>query len=252
MKKPFETLIESEINKRNQTQNQLSGLYDFMPSFYNSFMKLPFYNGISKDETDINIIKIQDLFQFFIYDFPFKVRNILNLMEIGSYVDATILFRSVIENFIIYKYYILNNDGNGLSRYMLRQSKRSIKDIFESVIPGYYDTIYAELCKFTHNDPLILAIFRSNVKKGSLKTNINNINLDWFSYVINQLLPVIIGVLNLYKYAYPQNKITDDENLIKELNFVVEFIINDIEDRKNSCPLQKEMINYYNKIIDIK
>ena len=45
---------------------------------------MPFKKEKLAADEDIKMIKIQDLFQFFIYDFPFKIRNIYNLMEIGS------------------------------------------------------------------------------------------------------------------------------------------------------------------------
>lgn len=213
---------------------------------------MPFKQGKLAEDEDIEMIRIQDLFQFFIYDFPLKIRNIYNLMEIGSYFDATILFRSLIESFIIYKYYIMKRDGTGLSNYFLQNSKVRIKDIFEKVIPGYYDSLYSELCKATHSNPLMQAIFRGNVSKDTpIKSDINNINIDWFSYVSNQLEPVIIGTIELYKYVYPNNILLLDKNTKADLDCIYNFINGDIEDRKKKYPQQKEMIDYYNEIIKI-
>ena len=42
---------------------------------------------------------------------------IFNLMKIGNYCDVGILFRSLLESFIVYKYFILNKDGTGLLKY---------------------------------------------------------------------------------------------------------------------------------------
>ena len=173
---PYNILVNSEIIKKNKMHQQLPGMYDFLPHVYNVLMKLPFCMGSLCDDNDLNMVKIQDSFQFFIYDLPFKIRNIISLMEIGSYHDAGILFRSLVESFICYKFYIEKEDGDGLSRYILRTSKRSIKDIFESVIPGYYDDIYSTLCCLTHNNPLTQALFRGNISRQKpLESNINNI-----------------------------------------------------------------------------
>lgn len=250
---PYDTLINSEIIKRKKTQQEIPGLYNFMPHVYNVLIKLPFYTGELADDDDLNMIKIQDAFQFFVYDFPFKIRNILSLMEIGSYHDAGILFRSLVESFICYKYYIQKNDGDGLSKYILRKSKRTIKDIFESVIPEYYDDIYSMLCNFTHNNPLTQALFRGNVSKQMpLKTNINNINIDWFSYIYNQLLPLIIGLIEMYIKVFPNNTIKNDKKLIEEKEYIYKYINADIEDRKKLYPNQLRMIEYYNQLIKIK
>ena len=173
MNTPYQTLLKSEKIKRNKTKSEIPGFYNFIPSVYNVFIKMPFIHGTLAEDIDTELIKIQDLFQFFVYDFPFKASNIYNLMEIGSYFDATILFRSLVESFIIYKYYILKKDGTGLSNYFLGNSKMRIKDIFEKVIPGYYDSLYSELCKATHSNPLLQAIFRGNVSKSvPIKSNI--------------------------------------------------------------------------------
>lgn len=255
--KPYHTLINSEIVKRKKIKQEIPGLYSFMPSLYNVLLIMPFCTGELCDDNDIEMVKIQDLFQFFIYDVSFKVRNIFNLMEVGSYCDAGILFRTLVESFIIYKYFILNKDGTGLSKYyevdISKRSKKRIKDIFESVIPGFYDDLYDELCMKTHGNPLIQAIFRGNVSKDNpIKSNIYNINIHWFSYISNQLLPLIIGIIDLYKYVYPNNTLKANKIIENDLEIVYKFIYADIEDRKNSCPNQLKMIEFYNQLIEIK
>lgn len=252
-KNPYKRLIESESIKRNKTRQAIPGFYNFEPSLYNLLLKMPFCTGKLADDEDIELIKIQDLFQFYVYDFPFKVRNIFSLMEIGSYSDASTLFRSLVESFIIYKYFILTKDGTGLSNYYSRKTKKSIRDIIDKVVPGYYDSIFAELCKSTHSDPLMLAILRGNVSKNApIKTNINNINLDWFSIITNQLEPLIIGYINLYKEVYPNNSLESNNDIKRDLDIVNSFIVQNIKYRKNKFPNQKEMIDYYNKIIEIE
>ncbi|MDD2376069.1 MAG: DUF5677 domain-containing protein [Clostridia bacterium] len=252
MKEPYYVLLESEGIKTHKTQLAIPQFYEFVPHFYNVFMKLPFYCGELAEETDKNKIKIQDVLQFFIYDFPFKLRNIQLLMENGSYADAVILYRSLVENFICYKYFISKNDGEGLSKYINRKTKKTIKDIFEGVVPGYYDDIYAELCKFTHGNPLTQGIFRGNVSQNQpLKSNIENINVNWFAYIYNQLLPLIIGVFEMYKIVFPNNTTNSDTTLIKELDYIYKFIKFDIAIRKEEYPRQKAMIDYYNNIIEM-
>ena len=249
---PYENMIKSEIIKKQKTMMKIPGLYNFLPSLFNVLMVMPHSLGKLCDLEDEEYVKIQDLFQFYIYDFPFKIRNIISLMEIGSYADATILFRTLVENFIIYKYYIMEKDGTGLSNYYSRKSKQSIKKIFESVVPGYYDYLYGELCHATHGDPIMQAIFRGNVSKDTpMKSNINNINLDWFSYVINQLEPIIIGVIELYKKVYPNNTLETSKNVQNDLKIIYEFINSNIDDRRKKYPKQSRMIEFYDNMIEI-
>ena len=114
-----------------------------------------------------------------------------------------------------------------------------IKDIFEKVIPGYYDSLYSELCKATHSNPLLQAIFRGNVSKSvPIKSNINNINLDWFSYVTNQLEPLIIGTIELYKYELTHEAKKPHNNTINPTKYSELTIFT----KQNSIPkLNKEI-----------
>ena len=249
---PYEMMLKSEIIKRNKTMKEIPGLYNFLPSLFNVLLLMPHSLGKLCDLEDKENVQIQNLFQFYIYDFPFKIKNIISLMEIGSYADAVILFRTLAENFIIYKYFIMKNDGTGLSNYYERKTKKSIKDIFEKVVPGYYDSLYDELGHATHGDPLIQAIFRGNVSKTTpIKSNINNINIDWFSYVFNQLEPIILGVIELYKKVYPNNTLETSKSVQEDLKVIYEFINNNINDRKKRYPQQSQMIDFYDKIIKI-
>ncbi len=99
-KNPHKKLIESESIKRNKIRQAIPCFYNFEPFLYNLLLEMPFCTGKLADDEDIELIKIQDLFQFYVYDFLFKVRNIFSLMEFGSYSDASTLFRSLVESFI--------------------------------------------------------------------------------------------------------------------------------------------------------
>lgn len=249
---PYEIMLKSEIIKKNKTMDAIPGFYNFIPSLFNVLLLMPHSRGELCDINDKELVQIQDLFQFYIYDFPFKIRNIISLMETGSYADASILFRTIAENFIVYKYFIVRNDGTGLSNYYSRKTRKSIKDIFEKVVPGYYDSMYDELGHATHGDPIFQAIFRGNVSKHKpIKSNINNVNIDWFSYVFNQLEPIIIGVIELYKKVYPNNTLETSKNVKVDLEIVYRFINDNINDRKKKYPKQSAMINFYDEIIKI-
>ena len=113
------------------------------------------------------------------------------MLEIANYADAAIILRTLAEATIVYKFYISKNDGEGLSRYKLRKTKRSIKDIMNDILPGYYDNVYASLCNFTHGDAIAQAIFRNISNKEPLKTHIAGINSKWFYYVSNQTISIV-------------------------------------------------------------
>ena len=217
-------------------------------------MKLNEFRGKLADKDDLDMVKIQDAFQFYSFEFPYQLRSIIKLMEIGNYSDACILVRSMIETFFYYKYFVQKQDGDGLYHYINQDQKHGIKikDIMEKIAPGYYDSYYAELCKFTHGNPLATGLFRGNVSKQEpLKYNMYNINLDWISYILNYTMPMILGYINLYKIVYKKNTINKFKLLDLELKGVVEFIEDDMSDRYNTFEKQRDMIDIQKKIIEI-
>lgn len=249
----YNLMIESEEIKKQKNYSILKGLYSIMPIVYDSLFKLNEYRGRPAANDDMDLLKIQDLFQFFSSDFPYKIRSIFLLSEIGNYADAGIILRTLIETFFYFKYYIIKNDGDKLFNYV-EQNKKStikIKDIMEFIAPSYYDTVYGELCKFTHGNPLITGIFRGNVPgKDKLKYSMYNVNLDWFSYILNLCMPLIVGYFSMFKVVYKNNTINTSRQLSENIKLIEKFIYDDLSNRYEIYELQRETIELYKKIIE--
>ena len=210
---------------------------------------LPFSTGKLCDNSNLNEVKIQDAFIRYIYDIPFKIRSIYKLLEIANYADAAILLRTLIESKLIFKFYISKSDGEGLSKYLLRNSRRSIKDIMESVLPGYYDSIYASLCKFTHGDIFAQTIFRSNVSaKDYTTTNIKNINSKWFYYVSNQTISIIPCIIDMYDSVFPNNTVFEDKTLLEERNYILDVIYSFVNEMVEGDTKKETFYHYYKKL----
>ena len=249
----YPIMLNGERIKGEKTTTTLRGFYNILPIIYDSLWKINEFRGEYANANEIQLLKIQDLFQFFIAEFPYKIRDIFILAEIGNYSDACILLRSLIETFIYFKYYIINADGDNLSRYIRRDKeyKIQIKTIMENVVPGFYDNEYAELCKFTHGNPLIHGLFRGNVdKEHPLRYSIYGINLDWYSYIANLTTPIIMGMFNMFDRVYKKNTVHVYKPLVDEINIVKEFILSDMDERFIKYPKQKETIERYKKIVE--
>ena len=123
----------------------------------------------------------------------------------------------------------------------------------EFIVPNFYETQYAELCKFAHGNPLTLGLFRGNVDKSQpFKYSIYNINIDWCSYIINLTIPLIVGMFNMFQKVYRNNTIKTFKPLEKNIQEIKEFIMNDMSERYKLYPKQKEMIDMYRKIISFE
>lgn len=248
-------MLEGEETKKIKTYNTLKGLYFILPTIYDTLWKINEFRGELAKDIEEDLLRIQDLFQFFLSEFPYKIRDIFILSEIGNYSDACILLRSLIETFFYFKYYVIKNNGRKLSSYVMQDKKNRtrIKDIMEFIAPNFYETQYAELCKFAHGNPLILGLFRGNVDKSQpLKYSIYNVNIDWYSYILNLTMPLIVGMFNMFEKIYKNNTIKTFKPLENDIKKVKEFIINDMNERYNLYPKQREMINMYRKIIQFE
>ena len=251
----YKLIVKGEETKKAKTYNTLKGLYSILPTMYDTLWKINEFRGQLANDTEQDLLKIQDLFQFFSSEFHYKIRSIFILSEIGNYSDACILLRSLIETFFYFKYYIVKNNGSKLSSYVLQDKKNTtrIKDIMEFIAPNYYETQYAQLCKFTHGNPLLLGLFRGNVDKSQpLRYNIFDINIDWYSYILNLTMPLIVGMFNMFEKVYKNNTIKTFKPLDNDIKRVKEFIINDMNERYRIYPKQREMIDMYKKIIDFE
>lgn len=248
----YNIMIESEEIKKQKSYYILNGLYSKMPLIYDCLFKINEYRGKLADIDNKDLLIIQNLFQFYAYDFSYKIRSIFTLSEIGNYADAAIILRSLTETFFYFKYYIVKNDGKGMDEYVMQSKKHGIKikDIMEKIAPTYYDTIYDELCKLTHGNPLMVGLFRGNVsKEDRLKHSMYNINLDWFSYILNLTLPLINGYFEMFKKVYPNNTLHTSKRLTNNMKIVKDFINKDLKDRYNTHEKQRPMIELYKKII---
>lgn len=249
----YTIMLESEVAKKQKSYLTLRGLYNILPKIYDCLFKMNEYRGELAKIDNENLLRIQDLFQFFSYDFVYKIRSIFIICEIGNYADSAIILRSLTETFFYYKYYIIKNDGQKLGNYV-NQDKRNttrIKDIMEYIAPGYYESVYDELCMFAHGNPFITGLFRGNCgKKDILKHSMYNINVDWFSIIINMTLPLILGYIDMFKKVYSKNTLNKSKRLTNNIKEVENYITKDLEDRYKLFENQRDMIDLYKMIIN--
>lgn len=251
----YQIMIDSEKIKKEKCYSTLKGLYTILPLIYDTLLKINEFRGELAKDTEEDLLRIQDLFQFFAVDFPYKIRSIIMLSEIGNYSDACIILRSLTETFFYFKYYIVKNNGKKLSSYVMQDKKNTtrIKDIMEFIAPTFYDTQYDELCNFAHGNPLSVGLFRGNVDKTDpLKYNAYNINVDWYGYILNLTMPLIVGFFNMFNQVYKNNTIKTYKMLEKNIEKVKEFIINDMNERYIVYPKQRKTIDMYRKIIEFE
>lgn len=226
-------------------------MYDILDLIYDNLLKINEFRG-EYEKDDIELYKIQEQFQFFLTEFPYKFRSIILLMEIGNYTDASIILRSLIETFCFFKYYAVKNQGQKLIEYINqdKKSKIRIKDIMEDIAPGFYDKEYALLCNSSHGNPNLMGILRGNVDRNNyLKYNMYNINEDWASMIINLTLPLIVGMFNMFDFIFKDSKIKSFKSLDDNIKIVLDFINSDIVNRYERFPKQREMIDKYKMMI---
>jgi hypothetical protein len=258
MKKYYERMMTAENIKRKETEQELNQLYLFMEDIYNALWNLKDCMNLSKTEKNEDIIALQDAFQLYSFDFPYKVRSIFSLMEIGSYADAICVLRTIVEAEIYYKYFAKRNDGKGLKKYILQNEKHVIKliNIFEAEVPGFYDSKdgYDFMCQSTHCNPLMIAVLNKNDDShGLLSHRMDKINQNGIKIIINYLLPFIYMHFENYKIIFKENTISNDNDLNKCIATIEDKIKKEIGERLLDNPnneVIKKQTDYYNILMN--
>lgn len=248
----------AEKQKRDATISSSPQLYEMMEDVYDALWNLQENTNIDKDETDENLIKLQDPFQFYSFNFPYKIRSIFSLMEMGNYDDAICILRTIVEPEIYYKYFFKKNDGKGLCDYILQTKKHGIKliDIFEKEVPGFYNDSdgYDFLCQSTHTNPIMQSILRKSTMEPNTNLHkMNKINEGYFGLIQYYLFPFIYMHFENYKIIFKNNTIDKDEELKETIQKIEENIKKGIQKRCNDNPDNetiKKQTDYYNKLMD--
>ncbi|MFW6002758.1 MAG: hypothetical protein ACOCQD_05395, partial [archaeon] len=189
-----------------------------------------------------------DTGQFYWMETAYNVRSVEMLLKSGNITQASLVLRSMIDAFVVYRFYMNRKDGNGYYKFIMRESSRSWKDLYDDLSPEFYDNQYALLSKSVHSDPITNHVLRYNGPDGIRQTYTSEeISLDFYVAVFNKLIHLYKGIVLLFHDLFPDNTLSD--YYIQMEQELLDFINDDIEYRSKKYQEQKPMIKQYNELI---
>lgn len=252
----LEDIIKGEVETYQITHSFLKGIHDNVPRAINVLLQLMYFTG---PEKDINTLEGE--FHSYVWhqyiQAPYSFRACYILYERGHYLNASILFRSLLESFIQCRY-LFNHKDRVSAVWSGRKIKVGnkekyirIKDMFEEICPGYFDKYYGkQLSGFAHGK-IAANIFR--VKRKSPMQGetivIPKFDVDLATYVINNIVALLFGYLNFFPKFFPEGFASLNVNLLDEYNHSKEWLQKGMNSHKKEHPRSLAWYKHMDKII---
>ncbi len=238
-------LLNSEDKTAFDTNHTLKGVAANYSDIINVLFKLPYFKG----ELEIVDTPIGD-FQSFCYDSyiqaPHTFWVIYDLYQKGYYIEATTLYRQLLEVFVQLKYF--HKYPEKTNEHLMGKYK-TFKTMFtEFTSADFYDRQYGKtLSSFAHGK---LANYILRYEKDSDKNKWTVVmgckfNIDHATYVINQVIPLLFGYLNLFTTFFPKNILDEDKLIYQEYLKVLDWLKLYMKSHQEQNP---DSIKYYEEI----
>jgi len=237
-------LTKSETKTKKITQNILEGVYTSFPNIIDVFFKLPYFFGeLEHPDTDRGLY--QSVCATHYFQAPYTFWTLYNLYEQGYYLEATILYRHLIEAFIQIKYF------DKYSKKLIKQIKRkNFKVMFDEFAPGYYENYYNILCDAAHGG-LFKDFCRFERKSTSVARTRMGCEFNAFiaTFLINQSIALLFGYLNIFDKIYPKNTLKSEPTVHSTLNEAKGWLVSAMESHKKEYPKTLNWYKHMGKII---
>ena len=237
-------LIKSENRTRRQTQKILAGVHANFPKIINTFFKLPHFIGeLELPESDKGTSQSISATHYFQAPYTFWI--LYYLYEKGYYLEATILYRHLVEAFIQIRYY------DKYPAKIVKQLKRkNFKIMFDEFAPGYYEKTYGLLCDAAHGSRFkdFCRFERKSPTVGRTRTGCE-FNAFLATSVINQSIALLFGYLNIFGNIFPKSTIKNNSTVHETLQDAKKWLIKAMENHKKECPKSLELYEHMDKFI---
>jgi hypothetical protein len=240
----FGYLLKTESETVKVSNDKHPGWFSYYEELINCLFQVAYYVGEEKDvESDDGYYIAYAHNQ--LLKLPYTVRSVSILLERGYYLEAALLVRNILEVFVQLRFF--NKYRNRLNKYVLKKDKITLKTMFSEFNPELYSQMYSALSEAAHGG------FGSIVYRTAYKSATNGetimgsvFNEIFSNYLLNQLIPLIYGVLNFIPVFFRHYK-----NLVPtdiELNRT--SALNVLKEMMDSPPKSEEFLKDIQPLIE--
>ena len=224
----FNYLLETESETTINSHSKHPSWFEYYDKIINCLFQVAYFVG--KEE---NIESDNGYFLTFahshILQFPYSVRAISILLERGYYLESAQIVRHLLEVLVQLRYF--DKHRTKLNKYVIKETKITLKTMFDEFNPNLYSKMYYALSEATHGG-FGSTIYRTQYKSANDGVTImGSIYNEMFSnYILNQLIPLIYCLLNYYPYFFihykelgPESIENNRKKVLSELKTMMEL-----------------------------
>lgn len=250
-------VINGENKTISVTRTKLKGIYDNWPRFINVLLQLMYFTGEHKDPTTP-----EGAFHSFAWhgylEAPYSFRALSILYERGYYLNAAILYRTLLEAFIQCRYLFKHKQQTDniwqRKKCEINGKKRiiRIKDMFDEVSPGFYKVFYGRLLAGMAHGKISAHLFR--IKRKSMTEgriiSIPEYNENGATYIIHNTNALLYGYMNYFPIFFQEGYNKGLGKLRDEYNYSMRWLLGSMKQHKEVNPKSIEWYQHIDKIIN--
>ncbi len=197
----YEYLVETESSCLELTREKHPTWFKIYPLVINSFYEVSYFAGKEDD-----IESIEGAFLTFTHNHllkvPYTIRAVSILGETGYYLESTLLVRNLLEILVQLRYFQKNKDK--LNDHVLKVKKVRLRTMFDEFNPNLYKTVYFVLSEVAHGGfgASVFMTKYSSPQEGKVIMDCDY-NEMFFNFILNQMIPIVFGMLNFVPLFFP-------------------------------------------------
>lgn len=253
-KASFRDILIAETAVQEETYKTYEKWFGRFAQAIDVLLELCYYKCILPDDINSNeylfIFRALDTY----YEVPLSFRSVSVLMEKGYYHESLNCCRSILENLVKYKYlfdhkdHIIAYETDGKDS---NGKKVTIRRAWEHVAgKDSQKTTYHFLSKFEHkNFGSSLPRLNASMSSASTFSLLPTFNKTLAGVVINNLLFLVFGYINLAERFFPYEKPIAQANFFDNYSDIKEFLHQQIQKQKIDFPQSTAWCEIMQKII---
>ncbi len=239
-------VLQTEQETIVKTRETLAGIHQNVPPLLDLMFRMPYCLGLLEDPSTPQ--GMAEWYCSISYTTaPYTFHCCYDLYEKGHYAEATILLRSLLENLVQMRFFILHPEK--CKGHMMREKGKAVSfsKMFEILSPGFnsvYERYYGNQLSATSHAGICKALFRHEFRRGgNHKIWVGNEYIEKFAgYVINQCVAFLYGYLKLFPHAFPKNILSSRPDVARNLEVGLNWLETWFKADDSSRPKDKEKI----------
>lgn len=241
----YNDILQTENTTFNYSNTYLRGFAEYVPKMITVLLQVSYFTGKKK-----NIKTLDGQYHSYCANqylqLPYSFRACFVLYSLGHYMEACFILRHIVEVLMKMKY--LNHHKDYIDKVWRNmpvkvgtgKNKRRItlRDMFEEVSPGYYDTNYGKLFSGFHHGGTGTLLFR--VDGNTQETLSVRMGLKWDermgTFVVNHYVVMMYIALTSYAKIFPEGFVAADIDFLNRYTEVVKWLKLGMAGHKNKNP----------------